>query len=70
MSLGSKNYCAKPPCNAIADTGTSLIAGPMDVMDTLNKALGGIAIASGEVSHCLLFPFVVVRVDCCVWLSR
>lgn len=46
LSLNGESMCTD--CQAIADTGTSLIAGPTDVIRSLNTKLGAREIMSGE----------------------
>jgi len=43
----SMGFCSSGPCNTICDSGTSLIVGPKDNMDKLNKKLGAVVI-NGE----------------------
>lgn len=48
MSVGGTNFCDSPPCNAIADTGTSLMAGPTDAIKKINQAIGATILPTGE----------------------
>lgn len=47
VALNGTQFC-KQGCEAIADTGTSLIGGPVADMEALNRALGATPVAFGQ----------------------
>ena len=48
ISVLGTSYCAEEPCHAIADSGTSLLAGPVDAVAALNKQIGAVGILEAE----------------------
>jgi len=47
LTVGSESFC-KGGCSAIVDTGTSLLTGPTDEIEKLQKLIGATSLISGE----------------------
>ncbi|CAF89152.1 unnamed protein product, partial [Tetraodon nigroviridis] len=50
LSVGSQLTLCKSGCEAIVDTGTSLLTGPSEEVRSLQKAIGALPLIQGEVS--------------------
>lgn len=44
LSQNTLGWCKSGPCKAICDTGTSLIAGPENLINALNQKLGAVLV--------------------------
>ena len=47
VAVGDNKFCVGG-CKAIADSGTSLLAGPKSAVKAINKAIGAVGVFDGE----------------------
>lgn len=56
VTINGQTVACSGGCQAIIDTGTSLIVGPTNEINNLNSWVGGYTDQSGEVSH-IITPY-------------
>eukprot|EP00954_Amorphochlora_amoebiformis_P017446 1319211-Amorphochlora_amoeboformis.AAC.3 len=47
LTVQGDDFC-KGGCHAIADSGTSLLAGPTEAVSEINKRIGAVGVLEGE----------------------
>lgn len=55
LAVGDTKFC-EGGCKAIADSGTSLLAGPKDAVKKINQAIGAVGVITGECDQYIQVP--------------